>query len=100
MFLFLDCLIEDTKTLEVVATNKHGKTSALVSIIVQGKPGTPEGPVILENQTEDSIQLSWSIPLFDGGSPISSYIVEKRNTSSDVNTNQFCILQIFLIFFV
>lgn len=40
-------------------------------------PGAPRGPLVAKNEGRDAVALSWQPPLDDGGSPISSYIVDK-----------------------
>lgn len=45
------------------------------------KPGPPLGPFDVSNVTESSLQLHWDEPEFDGGSPITHYILEKRETT-------------------
>ena len=44
-----------------------------------GKPGAPEGPLEVNDITGDSCRLSWKPPKDNGGSPVSSYIVEKMD---------------------
>lgn len=42
------------------------------------KPSIPEGPIIVEALLKSSVVISWKVPKDDGGSPITNYIVEKR----------------------
>lgn len=51
-------------------------------------PGPPTNAKFLE-VFATSIKLSWEPPLMDGGSPITSYIVDKRETSR-ANWAQVC----------
>lgn len=41
------------------------------------KPSRPVGPLKVDDITEDQVKLSWKPPESDGGSKITSYIVEK-----------------------
>lgn len=41
-------------------------------------PGPVGIPFIADNLTTDSCKLTWFFPEDDGGSPISNYIIEKR----------------------
>uniref|UniRef100_A0A671SAM9 Titin n=1 Tax=Sinocyclocheilus anshuiensis TaxID=1608454 RepID=A0A671SAM9_9TELE len=41
-------------------------------------PGHPGKPVA-SDISEDALTLGWTMPLFDGGSPISGYIIERRH---------------------
>ncbi|ESO03551.1 hypothetical protein HELRODRAFT_191869 [Helobdella robusta] len=71
----------------VMAVNENGESDPLVTtepIVAKypfnppGKPGTPE----CLGTTEDSITLTWEPPTRDGGRPIKSYVVEKREKGS------------------
>lgn len=44
-----------------------------------GKPTAPGTPACVDS-TPESITLQWSRPVSDGGSPITGYIIEKRDT--------------------
>ena len=43
-------------------------------------PGQPDPPRNLESQevTTDTVRLSWQPPEYDGGSPITTYVIEKK----------------------
>ena len=40
-------------------------------------PGVPRGPLLAENDIQNTVKLSWQHPFVDGGSPISHYVVDK-----------------------
>uniref|UniRef100_A0A1A9V0P1 Twitchin n=1 Tax=Glossina austeni TaxID=7395 RepID=A0A1A9V0P1_GLOAU len=72
----------------VIAVNAEGESEPLKadhSIVAKnpfdepGKPGTPE----VIDWDKDHVELAWKAPINDGGSPISSYVVEKREKGSD-----------------
>lgn len=42
------------------------------------------GPVIFDEVTKDHFVISWKPPLDDGGSPITNYIIEKRDANRDL----------------
>lgn len=72
----------------VIAVNTEGESEPLIgeqSIIAKnpfdepGKPGTPEAT----DWDKDHVDLVWRPPLNDGGSPVTAYIVEKREKGTD-----------------
>ena len=44
-------------------------------------PGKPKGPLEISNVTENSADLQWKPPESDGGTPLTSYIIEMRPDS-------------------
>ena len=44
-------------------------------------PGKPRGPLEVSNVTDCSADLQWKAPDSDGGSPLTSYIIEMRPDS-------------------
>jgi len=72
----------------VLAVNTEGESEPLTgeqSIIAKnpfdepGKPGTPEAV----DWDKDHVDLVWKPPINDGGSPITGYVVEKREKGTD-----------------
>uniref|UniRef100_A0A3B4AC97 Titin n=1 Tax=Periophthalmus magnuspinnatus TaxID=409849 RepID=A0A3B4AC97_9GOBI len=61
--------------------NPGGEKSVKVNVMVLDKPGEPQGPVNVTGIMKDRCCISWKAPLQDGGSKISHYIVERRETS-------------------
>ncbi|CAG2053028.1 unnamed protein product, partial [Timema podura] len=71
----------------VRAVNKQGKSEPLTTSQAieaknpfddPGKPGTPE----IKDYDKDFVELQWTRPTEDGGSPISGYIIEKKDKFS------------------
>nr|XP_006823012.1 PREDICTED: titin-like [Saccoglossus kowalevskii] len=62
-------------------TNEAGSDTANINVQVLDKPGTPRGPLEASNIASTSVTLSWLAPRDDGGSPITNYIIEKRDTT-------------------
>jgi len=46
------------------------------------KPDAPREPFESKPVTKDSVELSWQQPESDGGSPITGYVIEKRDSKS------------------
>jgi len=62
--------------------DKKGTDSAEIPIIVQDKPGPPEGPLNITDVFGDSCKLAWKPLIEDGSSPILGYVVEKLEEGS------------------
>ncbi|XP_066957175.1 titin-like [Macrobrachium rosenbergii] len=71
----------------VFALNPVGISDALEvsqTIVIKSpfdKPGMPIGPFDVSNMTESSLNLHWDEPESDGGSPITHYVLEKRESN-------------------
>lgn len=48
--------------------------------VITDKPSPPEGPLQASDITADSAVLTWKPPTSDGGSPLTQYIIEKRDS--------------------
>lgn len=49
-----------------------------VTVNVVDSPSPPQGPLALVKLGSNEVTLSWSRPRDDGGSPITGYVLEKR----------------------
>lgn len=47
-------------------------------------PDAPVGPILLTNITRETVDASWQAPRYDGGSPLQSYYVEKRDLRENI----------------
>ena len=56
-------------------------TKLLSCVLVTEKPSKPTGPLTVDNVTENSADLQWQPPESDGGTPLTSYIIEVRPDS-------------------
>lgn len=72
----------DSGRYDITASNSSGTTKSFVNIVVLDRPSAPVGPVELYDVTEDSVSLKWLPPAYDGGSPITNYIILKRETTT------------------
>lgn len=65
----------------LLVKNVGGEKSVNINVRVLDRPGPPEGPVSIYGVTNEKCSISWKSPLQDGGSDVSHYIVERRETS-------------------
>ncbi|XP_046554801.1 titin-like [Haliotis rubra] len=78
-------LVEGTEYFfQVTAENEVGKSEPRESdsgVVPKSPFGKPSAPEDLEHSdiTEDSVTLTWKPPKSDGGSPLTEYIIEKRD---------------------
>ena len=64
-----------TLTLE----NEFGQATFSIEIVIVDKPGAPERFKV-KGVTETEVSLTWEEPINDGGSMVTGYILEKRET--------------------
>lgn len=77
-----ESVASDAGRYDITASNSSGTTKSFVNIVVLDRPTPPVGPVEMCDVTEDSVSLKWLPPAYDGGSPITNYIVLKRETTT------------------
>uniref|UniRef100_A0A674F3Z8 Titin n=1 Tax=Salmo trutta TaxID=8032 RepID=A0A674F3Z8_SALTR len=73
--------LEDGGKYTLLLKNPGGEKSVKINVVVLDKPGAPQGPISVTGITNDQCCLAWKSPLYDGGSKITHYIVERRETS-------------------
>lgn len=66
----------------IKAVNDSGQDEADVEIIIQDKPGKPEGPLEVTDIHKEGCKLKWNKPRDDGGLPLSGYLVEKMDVTT------------------
>jgi titin len=69
---------KDAGEYQVTIKNKFGTLTHTIKVIVLDKPSPPRNLKVPE-VTPESARLTWEVPEDDGGSPITGYIVEKRD---------------------
>ena len=61
----------------VVAWNAAGETASIATLLTFGVPDAPTNVVGASGATTGSVNLSWTAPAIDGGSPITGYEIQK-----------------------
>lgn len=81
-FQLINAVRKDTGKYTLVASNKNGKDTETVELIVLGSPSQPGGPLEVSDVTAKSCKLKWKKPEDDGGCPIKEYEIEKMDTAT------------------
>lgn len=75
-----------TKAVNAVGPSEPSPSSKIIKISqlskAPEKPGAPRGPLEVSGMTKTSFTINWQPPEHDGGSPITEYIIEMKETSS------------------
>lgn len=66
----------------LILENSAGVKTFAVTVVIVGRPSPPTGPLEVSGISSESCNLSWSEPADDGGTEITNYIVEKRESGS------------------
>ncbi|KAJ8977333.1 hypothetical protein NQ317_018615 [Molorchus minor] len=67
----------DSGPYRITAENELGQDTAIIKIQIADRPDPPRFPTA-DNIGTDSLALSWKAPVWDGGSNITNYLVERR----------------------
>uniref|UniRef100_A0AAX7T308 Titin n=1 Tax=Astatotilapia calliptera TaxID=8154 RepID=A0AAX7T308_ASTCA len=81
MIVIKDSIRVDGGTYTLQLKNEAGSETVQFKVLVLDKPSPCEGPLHVTGVAEDRCTLVWHPPLHDGGSPITHYIIERRETS-------------------
>ena len=85
-FLLRQTLRNDTGLYRLQATNECGTATSRLDILIQTAPSPPGGPLLVTASGKDYASLAWHSCPDDGGSEITSYIVEKREENKAIWT--------------
>lgn len=66
----------------LILENVAGSRTFTIEVNVTGRPSPPTGPIKISSITSESCVLDWEPPEDDGGTDITNYIVEKRESGS------------------
>lgn len=77
-----DSMRGDSGKYYLILENITGSKTFTVTVNVVGRPGPPVGPVEVSSISSESCVLTWAEPEDDGGTDVTNYIVEKRESAS------------------
>uniref|UniRef100_A0A8B9H217 Titin n=1 Tax=Astyanax mexicanus TaxID=7994 RepID=A0A8B9H217_ASTMX len=81
MIVIKDAVRHDGGDYTLQLTNVAGSQTVSFSVKVLDKPSAPEGPLHITGVSSDKCTLSWRPPQHDGGSNVTHYVIERRETS-------------------
>ncbi len=74
---------DDAGRFELMISNDSGFGTCAWNLNVTGLPGPPTGPLDITEISPSQAVLHWLPPREDGGSKVSHYVIEKRDTARD-----------------
>uniref|UniRef100_A0A3Q0QVV1 Titin n=1 Tax=Amphilophus citrinellus TaxID=61819 RepID=A0A3Q0QVV1_AMPCI len=78
-----ECTRNHTGTYLLAVSNPAGTKTVALNVTVLDVPAAPIGPVNILEVTPDSMTIEWRPPKDDGGSAVTNYIVEKRESTKE-----------------
>uniref|UniRef100_A0AAG5CSE1 Twitchin n=1 Tax=Anopheles atroparvus TaxID=41427 RepID=A0AAG5CSE1_ANOAO len=75
----------DSKQYRLMLKNPSGYDIATCNVKVLDRPSRPEN-IAVESYGGEHLVLCWNAPLDDGGSPVTNYVVEKKDKNSNAWT--------------
>ena len=79
-----DITRSDAGNYRVMVKNSEGFDEVEVRVDILGTPVKPMGPLEISGVHPNGCKLSWMKPNNDGGSPITGYVIEKKELDRDV----------------
>ncbi|XP_064162002.1 immunoglobulin-like and fibronectin type III domain-containing protein 1 isoform X2 [Anguilla rostrata] len=76
--LLRECLRSDAGEIRVRLQNEFGSVEAKTTLVVLDRPGPPQGPAEVVSTSSTLLEIKWGPPKDDGGSPVTSYSVERQ----------------------
>uniref|UniRef100_A0A3B4AB80 Titin n=1 Tax=Periophthalmus magnuspinnatus TaxID=409849 RepID=A0A3B4AB80_9GOBI len=81
LMVIKDCVRVDGGLYVLHLTNEAGSETIPFKVVVLDRPSICEGPLHVTGVAEDRCTLAWRAPLHDGGSAVTHYVIERRETS-------------------
>jgi len=78
-----ECTRNHSGTYLLTVSNAAGAKTVALNVTVLDVPAAPIGPVNILEVSPDSMTIEWRPPKDDGGSPVTNYIVEKRESNKE-----------------
>lgn len=77
-----DVVKDDGGAYVVSLQNDSGAVSGKITAFITGLPGPPTGPIIVSGVDKHICTVAWKPPSYDGGSRVTHYVVDRRDTDS------------------
>uniref|UniRef100_A0A8C7ZRA3 Titin n=1 Tax=Oryzias sinensis TaxID=183150 RepID=A0A8C7ZRA3_9TELE len=81
-----ECTRDDSGVYTILGKNIVGSVTDNIIVKIHDVPGPPKGPVQIVEISRTFCMFSWETPENDGGVPITNYVVEIRETTSQTWT--------------
>ena len=81
-----NCVREDGGSYTLNVSNTAGSDAITIRVQVLDRPEPPRGPLAAKDIGSTDLFLSWKEPADDGGTPITHYIIERREVDRTVWT--------------
>lgn len=81
--LIRDCHRNDACRFTIILRNCAGTKESAIDFNVVGKPGICTGPIKFDEITAEGITIEWAPPIDDGGSEVTNYFLEKRQSTAN-----------------
>jgi len=74
----------DNGNYKIIAKNSQGIDECEIRIDVVAPPSKPIGPLMISSVHPHGCKLTWKKPKDDGGSPLTAYLIEKKDLDKDI----------------
>ncbi|MPC46234.1 Twitchin [Portunus trituberculatus] len=83
---------QDAGQYTLTVKNDSGSVSGSFTVYITGVPGAPTAPLDITDISRHMCTLNWRPPSYDGGMPVTHYIVERKDVTYPnwITINSFC----------